>query len=1158
MNATTDILRGELERLFDLDELKSLSADLLGLDPDQVGGTEGKGAFARALVERCSSDDALLALADAVILSKEGVDSKLGKLLELDPGEELKAGAQVAGYRVLKKIGEGSIGVVYLVEKKGERGEAAPAAPAQGPRPAFARDRAATQRWQTALRVQRTIDDAGLAPVLGVGSLEDGRPYVLSAFVEGQSLASRVGRTGPMHYNEARPIVRGVLSALETLHACNMLHGDVKTENVFIVRPSAADKMKNEPTGVLVDAGNDRLFTRRSIQVGQIGALPVVGTPKALAPEVARGGAPEVEADLYAVGCLLYEVLTGRAPFVGDNAMDVIAQHLVKEAEPPSAHAPRGWVPKELDDIVLQALAKDPSERYLSATLFREAIESIGRASIPPEARKKEALDEGAFDAAVEKLKAEPTNEELAVAVERVVEPAQAWDKAVAVFQEAAEKLDDAEGKKALLFRVARIREADLKDHAGAEAAYRAILELDETEEIARAAIEELKRASGDAEGLVELLLEKVESEESAEERAGILCEIAETYERQLDDADNAFVAWVQALAEDPRDDRTIDNVERLAGDDVARWNEAVSALNETVQETEDVAAKVQMFVLLGRWYADKLARPDFAVPCFGQALALDPANDAAMEGTIALYRKAQSWQELVTMLMQRAGSAASPVRARDLKVEAAEIVYRKLGDTNAAAEVFEQILKDDPAHPKATEALESIYSEKKDWKRLVDLLEGKAKSQRGEDRVETLCAIAELYEDRLDDLDQAAAHYEGALKHEAHHVGALKGLERIYARAGKFAELLGNLQAQLEVAATPRQKIALLERIGQIQLEEFVDHEKAAHAFAQVVEIEPGHEGANTSLARVYRHLQRFDDLAKTLERHALGTEDEERKIALLMQSAKVLMVDVGAPERALAMIDRVTAVRPDHTEALELSARLQAQTGDAHKALEATGASRRGREGPEQEGRSVRARRPHPRGSRGQGRRHRALQAGARRARAERERRRRAAQHLLGPGRRARRGRAHAARDRDGGGRHLEGQAPRGAGRAAPDAPRGRGEGARGLGEGPGARRHLHPGRARTGRPGLRQEGLGDGGQALRAAPRAHRRDAGGRGARRGRALRRRLPRARGSSTRRSAPTSTPRPSRRTTARCSSAWPRSPSTRARPTRPRSSTPTS
>ncbi|HEY8427865.1 MAG TPA: protein kinase, partial [Sandaracinaceae bacterium] len=615
MNATTDILRGELERLFELDELKSLSAELLGLDPEQVGGTEGKGAFARALVERCSSDDALLALADAVILSKEGVDGKLGKLFELDPGEELKPGTVVRGYRVIKKLGEGSVGVVYLAEKQDEGGDTTRAA-LKVLRPAQARDRAATQRWQTALRMQKTIDDASLAAVLDVGTLEDGRPFALTAFVEGQPLAARIGRTGPMHYNEARPIVRGVLSALETLHACHMAHGDVKAENVLIVRPSASDKMKNEPTGVLLDAGVDRLFGRRTLGPAQMGALQVVGTPKALAPEVARGGAPSVASDLYAVGCLLYETLTGRPPFVGDTALDVIAQHLVAEPEPPSAHAPRGWVPKELDEIVLKALEKDPKKRYASAAEFREAIESIGRASIPPEARKKEDLDQKAFDEAVAKLKAEPTKEEHAVALERVVEPAQAWDKAVAVFREAAETLEDVEAKKALLFRAARLQEADLNDHAGAEATYRRILELDENDEIARAGIEELKRASGDAEGLVEILLEKVEGEESAEERAGILREIAEIYEKKLDDADNAYVAWVQALTENPRDERTIENVERLAEGNVARWNEAVSALNEAVQSNEDDAAKVAMFVLLGRWYADKLARPDFAVPC--------------------------------------------------------------------------------------------------------------------------------------------------------------------------------------------------------------------------------------------------------------------------------------------------------------------------------------------------------------------------------------------------------------------------------------------------------------------------------------------------------------------------------------------------------------
>jgi tetratricopeptide (TPR) repeat protein len=936
MTQSIDILRGELERLFELDELKKLCTDILDLDPSDMGA-EGKGAFARALVERCKNEDRLLALTDALLLSKPGVNPKVRGVFDAEPGDELKTGANVGPYRVMKKIGEGGVGVVYVGEKKDDAGNTTRVA-IKVVRPVHARDRAAVQRWLAVARILKSVDDPSLAPVLDVGTLEDGRPWIATAFIDGQSLSQRIGRTGPMHYNEARPIVRGVLSALETLHARGLVHGDVKPENVFMVRPTASDKMKNEPTGVIVDAAHDRLFARTGVGAAQSGVLPVFGTAKVIAPELARGGGPSASADLYSAGCLLYEVLTGRPPFTGDSSIEVVAYHVTSDATPPSVHAPRGWVAKDLDQIVLRALAKDPKERFKDAAAFREALESIGRASIPPEARKVEALDDSKFEKAANALKEKPSDEELAVALERVVEPSGAWDKAVDVMKEAAAAAEDADAKKALYYRVARIAEADLGKPDVAEDAYRKILEIDETEEIARVGIEELKRASGDAEGLVELLLEKAEKEESASERAPILREIAELYEKSLGDDEAAFGTWVHALSEDPRDERAVHEIERLAGDNVERYNEAVHSINEMLEHTEDVATKVAMYVLLGRWYADRLARPDFAVPCFGEALALDPANDGALEGTIALYRKAQSWQELVTMLLQRAESSSNPARARDFRAEAAEVVHKKLNDPARAAEVYEKIVEADPAHPKASESLELIYTERGDWKKLAAALERKSRSQKGEDRTDTLCAIAELYEDRLDDADQAAAHFELALANDPRNLGALKGLERIYAKGGKMHELLGNLEKQLEIAATPRQKLALLERMGSMQLEEFVDHQEAADCFQRVVEIEPGHEGANTALARVYRHLQRFDDLAKTLERHALGTEDEARKIGLFIQAAKVLMVDVGAPERALAMAERVTGIKPKHTEALELIARLQAQTGDASKALEAT----------------------------------------------------------------------------------------------------------------------------------------------------------------------------------------------------------------------------
>lgn len=940
MSATTENLRAELERLFELDAMKQLSNDLLGLSPDDVGGTSGKGAFARALVEKCHAEHALSALADAIRFEIRGKSAGLETSL-LDT-EELPIGTSIGAYKISKKLGEGGIGIVYFAEKHGKNGASSDAAEVSKVaikvlREGFARDRSAAKRWLTVARAASRLDDRALGRIVATGELEDGRPWVATEYLDGTSLAARVARSGAMHFNEARPIIRGMIQALEALHARGITHGGVKMENVFVLRPSASDKMRNEPSGVLVDPGSDRLFSGQpTASPDKSGMIGLAGTPKTLAPEQLRTGQGLPSADLYAAAVVLYEALTGRAPFVGETAMDVIVQQLTASPEAPSLHAPRGWISQALDEIVLRALAKDPADRFASAREFRDALESIGRASIPPEARKAEELDLAEFDRLKNELLAAPTNEEHAAALEALVDPALAWDKAASVFVEASEKTEELDAKKSLLFRAARLHEADLGKLESAESLYRKILELDAEDEIARVALEELKRQTGDSEGLVELLLEKSEREQVATVRAKILSEIAEIYEQALNDADSAFVAWVQALTDHPRDERAAREIERLAAQVNERWNEALNTLNEAVQTNEDRDAKLALYVLLGRWYAEQLARPDFAISCFGQALGLDPSCEPALEGTAQLYRKAQSWPELVHVLSRRAEATSSPSKARDYLADAAEILHRKLGDSERAQAMFETILEQDAAHPRATEALELIHSERKNWSALAALLEKKAENQRGGDKAESLAALGEVYEDRLSDDDKAASSYEKALSADAHHLGALKGLERLLSRRNRFSELLSNLHAQLEAVATPRQKISIFERIGAIQEEEFVEHAKAAAAFEKIIAIEPGHEGANTALARLYRQLHRFDELATTLEHHAKSTEDEARKVSLLVQAAKVWMVEVGSPERAIAACERALSIDPKHSEGLELLARLQAKSGDTKALLE------------------------------------------------------------------------------------------------------------------------------------------------------------------------------------------------------------------------------
>ena len=935
MSTTMDQLRGELERLFDLDDLKKLSDGLLGYGPDEVGGSNAKGAFARALVERCEQDDAIEALADAILLSAGDRDVRpdvIASAFAAGPEEMLSPGATVAGYKVIKKIGEGGLGVVYLGEQRAE-GEKPSRVAIKVIRPAFARNRAAVQRYLTVSRAFRGLDVPGLAPIVDVGRVGDAHPWVAWRFIEGQSLATRVARVGPMHFREALPVMRGVLEALDALHARGLVHGDVKAENVFIVRPPAKEGEKVEATGVLLDFGTDRLLSQAPVDANTTGILPIFGTAKAIDPQLARGHGFGAHTDLYAAGAMLYEVLAGRPPFIGDSAIDVVAKHLWTEAEAPSTHAPRGWVPSELDAVVLKALAKEPAERYPSATALLRALET---ATVVAAKIQKTDLDKEAFAQAAEKLRKKPQDGDLAAKLEQIVEPAHAWKEALAVYAEAAEAVESLEVKKGLLFRIARIHETELADHAESEAAYRRVLELDSEDAIARAGIEELKRSSGDVEGLVEILIEKTEREETADGRAGILREVATLYDQKLDSKDNAFVAWVQVLTEDPKDHRAAREIERLATSP-GQWTDAITSLSEAAQHYEDPNDAVHLYVVLGRWYAEHLKRPDFALQCFSKALELDPSHGPAYDGTILLYERAQTYNELVTVLLSRADITKNPAQARDIKAEAAEVVLKKLNDSARAAQMLSEVLQDDPAHPRAADTLAVVYADRGEWRELVKILERRSHNEGLEAKVKTAAQIAEIYEDRLDDLEKATLHYQQALSQDAFSLPALKGLERIYARDEKYAELLQILEKQLELAATPRQKIGLYERIGSLQEEEFVDREKATEAFEAIIEVEPNHDGANAALARLYRAQQRFDELAATFERHAKGTEDQNRKVELMLGQVRVLMTDVGAPERAMEACERILAVDPQHAEALERLAQLKAKTGDAAAALEA-----------------------------------------------------------------------------------------------------------------------------------------------------------------------------------------------------------------------------
>jgi tetratricopeptide (TPR) repeat protein/tRNA A-37 threonylcarbamoyl transferase component Bud32 len=919
----TDLLRAELERFFELEELLHISRDLLGFEPEQVGGTAAKASFAGALAAHCAEQDAVEALCDAILALRPDASPELMRIRSagISRNDELQVNWNFGHFTLVRKLGEGRSAIVYAATRAERdyrlrilRHEAG-------------RDRRGLHRFLTVNRLIAEIEHEFLPQRLEAGTI-DGRHYVAHELLEGETLAARVARTGPLHANDARPLLRAVLEALGALHQRRIAHGDLRLDNVVSVRtPEGALRV------VVLDAGSDRLRARPRASSGRSDLYSTMASPWTAAPEQIRGLDADPRSDVYSFGAMAFALLTGRPPFGEGSALDAAFGHLSRAPVAPSTLAPKGFVPQDMDDLIERLLEKDPDMRPPNAAAVLAILDQTQRVlSIAPPMSGEEV------DGLLARLKAEPGNEGVAMQLESAAEGAP--ERVAETFTEIARSLPPEElaTKKDLLFRAARVHAGRRETLAQAEALYKELGELDPDDRVAFGGLEDVRRRLGKFEELVETLLERVERAQNRGERSRLFADIGRLYAHEINDRDQALVAFTQALCEDPRQTSIASEIERLAGPRAEAWNDVLGSCTEAAQGTElPTEEKSALFLRAARWYQDKLQRPDLSLSCYQAVVASDPANDAALDGLAKIYRKAQQWSELGAILTRRADASASPAQARDFRAEAAELLELYLGDAASARSMVESILADDPGHVGAGNQLARLCERAGDFGGLVKILERRADAQRGEERVKTLCRIAELYELKLSDDAEAERRYQAALDVDPKNLDALRGLDRLFSKAGRFKDLLSNLDLQIEAAATPRQKSALWERIASIYEEEFLDHDKAASALEELLELDPTHDVALSSLARHYRALERWDDAATLYERHEKVLTDAPRKLAILLQRARLLAGELSAPDRAIKAYEQVLALAPEHPQALEALARLRESAGDADAALAA-----------------------------------------------------------------------------------------------------------------------------------------------------------------------------------------------------------------------------
>ncbi|HWO19530.1 MAG TPA: serine/threonine-protein kinase [Kofleriaceae bacterium] len=269
--------------------------------------------------------------------------------LPLADEELLPPSTMLGEYRLEGLIGKGGMGFVYAAVHPviGKR------AAVKVLRRELCRDPRMVERFIDEARVVNQIGHPNIVDVFAFGRTTDGRSYFVMEWLKGESLRARVARS-PLAVDEIRGIVKSLASALSAAHAQGVIHRDLKPDNVFLVAaPGQGTVVK------LLDFGVAKLVSAPH-RVEQTASDALIGTPQYLAPEQAKSPAIDARADIYAFGVLLFELLTGRPPFVAGSAMEVVAMHLMEAPPRPSAHAP---VSPEIDRLVVAMLAKSPDAR---------------------------------------------------------------------------------------------------------------------------------------------------------------------------------------------------------------------------------------------------------------------------------------------------------------------------------------------------------------------------------------------------------------------------------------------------------------------------------------------------------------------------------------------------------------------------------------------------------------------------------------------------------------------------------------------------------------------------------------------------------------------------------------------------------------------------
>lgn len=268
-------------------------------------------------------------------------------------------------YRIVRLLGTGGMGAVFEGENLRIRRRVAIKMLHAG----VSDQVEVVRRFEREAQAAALVGSEHICEVLDLGLLADGTRYMVMEYLDGETLGSRITRSGRLSPAQSTPLLLQVLEALGAAHTAGIIHRDLKPDNIFILpqRSGIRDFVK------ILDFGVSKFAQASGEEMGVTRAGAVVGTPYYMSPEQARGSSVvDARSDIYAIGVLLYQATTGQVPFQAETFNELLFKIVLEVAPPPQTYTPE--LDPDFSAIIQRAMSRDPAQRYQSCAEFRDAI----------------------------------------------------------------------------------------------------------------------------------------------------------------------------------------------------------------------------------------------------------------------------------------------------------------------------------------------------------------------------------------------------------------------------------------------------------------------------------------------------------------------------------------------------------------------------------------------------------------------------------------------------------------------------------------------------------------------------------------------------------------------------------------------------------------